>query len=340
MKILFAFLIFCLVLFFYLHIQFHLKQSDDLEMYELDNASKERLEEIADLRQPVLFDFENHSIQEITNQTYLLSNYSSFDMKVRTNPFSILEKEKENEEYYIPLPLKATVQLLKQDEKSVYFTENNMEFLQETGISKKIQHNDGFLRPYMMSNYYYDILIGSKDTCTPLRYEINYRTYFLMTEGTAQIKLIPPKNSKYLHPQYNYENFEWSSPLNVWNIQPNYKTDFDKIKSLEFTLIAGKTLFLPAYWWYTIRFSKNASITTFKYRTYMNNLAISPYLFLHFLQMQNIKRETSKKIPLQELNQLQTKEQTNEQIKEQTNEQIKEQTNEQINEKIKKGKEL
>jgi hypothetical protein len=331
MKILFAFLIFCLVLFFYLHIQFHLKQSDDLEMYELDNASKERLEEIADLRQPVLFEFENRDIQEITNQTYLLSNYPSFDMKVRTNPFSPLKKEennkgqkKENEEYNLPLPLHATIQLLNQDEKSVYFTENNMEFLQETGISKKIQHNDGFLRPYMMSNYYYDILIGSKDTCTPLRYEINYRTYFLMTEGTAQIKLIPPKNSKYLQPEYNYENFEWSSPLNVWNIQPNYKTDFDKIKSLEFTLTAGKTLFLPAYWWYTIRFSKTASITTFKYRTYMNNLAISPYLFLHFLQMQNIKRETSKKIPLQELNQLQTNEQTKEQI----------------NEQIKKGKEL
>jgi hypothetical protein len=35
----------------------------------------------------------------------------------------------------------------------------------------------------------------------------------------------------------------------------------------------------------------------------MNNLAISPYLFMYALQLQNIKRETSKKIPVDKLNQ-------------------------------------
>ena len=46
MKIIFGFIIFCLVLFIYLHIQFHLKTSNDLEMYEVEQASKEKLEEI------------------------------------------------------------------------------------------------------------------------------------------------------------------------------------------------------------------------------------------------------------------------------------------------------
>jgi hypothetical protein len=189
------------------------------------------------------------------------------------------------DDLYLPLPLHATIQLLDQDKDSNYFTENNMDFLQETGTIKNIQYNDGFLRPYMMSNYYYDILMGSQDTFTPLKYEINYRNYFLMTEGSAQIKLIPPKSIKYLHPNYNYENFEWSSPFNVWNIQPPFKADFDKIKSLEFTLTEGKTLFIPAYWWYSIRFNKKSSITCFKYRTYMNNLAIAPYFFMYALNM-------------------------------------------------------
>ena len=61
MKVFFTFFIFCLVLFLYLHIQFHLKTSEDLEMYEIDFPSKDRLEEICDIRQPVLFDFENQS---------------------------------------------------------------------------------------------------------------------------------------------------------------------------------------------------------------------------------------------------------------------------------------
>ena len=52
MNFIFILLIFCLVLFFYLHIYFQLKTSDDLEIYEIENPSKERLEEICDLRQP------------------------------------------------------------------------------------------------------------------------------------------------------------------------------------------------------------------------------------------------------------------------------------------------
>jgi hypothetical protein len=50
-------------------------------------------------------------------------------------------------------------------------------------------------------------------------------------------------------------------------------------------------------------FNKDSVITCFKYRTYMNNLAISPYFFMYGLQLQNIKRETSKKIPVNQLNQ-------------------------------------
>jgi hypothetical protein len=33
----------------------------------------------------------------------------------------------------------------------------------------------------------------------------------------------------------------------------------------------------------------------------MNNLAISPYIGMHILQLQNIKRDSTKKIPINEL---------------------------------------
>ena len=55
-EIIIGLFVFCVILFFYLHIQFHLKTSDDLEIYEVDQASKEKIEEICDLRQPVLID--------------------------------------------------------------------------------------------------------------------------------------------------------------------------------------------------------------------------------------------------------------------------------------------
>ena len=43
-EIIVSIFMFCLILFFYLHIQFHLKTSNELEIYEIDQASKDRKE--------------------------------------------------------------------------------------------------------------------------------------------------------------------------------------------------------------------------------------------------------------------------------------------------------
>jgi hypothetical protein len=205
-------------------------------------------------------------------------------------------------ELFIPLPMHASIKLFNEDKKSTYFSENNIDFLEETGVIKNLRYNDEFLRPYMVANCNYDIKTGSEGTRTPFRYEINYRNFFLLTEGSAQIKLAPPHSSKYLYPIYDYENLEFKSPVCPWDTQPKYIANFDKIKCLEFTLIPGKTLFIPAYWWYSIQFNKNTSLSCFYYRTYMNNLAVTPYIGMHALQIQNIKRNVVKKASVDELN--------------------------------------
>ena len=292
-----GFFIFCLVLFIYLHIQFHLKTSEDLEMYEVDQPSKDRLEEICDIRQPVLFDFDCEKIMESSNKTYIANNYHAFEVKIRN-----IKENDPNAELYIPLPIHAAIKLFEEDKNATYFSENNKDFLEETGVIKNLKYNDEFLRPYMVSNCNYDVMMGSNGTCTPFRYEINYRNFLLLTEGTAQIKLAPPNSTKYLYPIYDYENFEFKSPVNPWSPQPKYTADFDKIKCLEFTLVPGKTLFIPAYWWYSIKFNNNTSISCFNYRTYMNNCAILPYIGMHALQIQNVKRNVVKKASIKELN--------------------------------------
>ena len=298
MKIIIGFFIFCLVLFVYLHIQFHMKTSQDLEMYEIEQASKEKLEEICDIRQPVLFDFDNQKILETSNKDYINNNYYAFEIKIRNT-----KDTDPDTELFMPLPLHAAIKLFNEDKTSSYYSENNGDFLEETGVIKSMKYNDEFLRPYMVSNCNYDIMMGSNGTCTPFRYEVNYRNYFVLTQGSAQIKLAPPHSVKYLYPNYDYENFEFNSPVNPWAPQAKYIADFDKIKCLEFTLNPGKTLFLPANWWYSIKFNtSNTSISCFRYRTYMNNIAILPYITLHALQIQNVKRNTVKKVSINELN--------------------------------------
>ena len=298
MKILFAFFIFCIVLFIYLHVQFHLKTSNDLEVYEIDDPSKDKLEEICDIRQPVIFDFnlESEKIIETTNKDFLLNHYHAFEMNVRN-----INDADYNSEIYMPLALHSVAKLLNEDKTSSYFSENNSEFLQETGVVKNLQYNDQFLRPPMLSNYNYDIMMASENTATPFRYEINYRNFFLVTQGSVHIKLAPPSSSKYLYPVYDYTNFEFRTPVNPWKVQAKYMADFDKMKCLDVFIEKGKVIHIPAYWWYSIKFNKDTSVSCFHYRTYMNNLAISPYIIMHGLQNQNTKIETIKKMDINKL---------------------------------------
>lgn len=278
-----------------------MKTSDDLEIYEIDQASKDKMEEICDLRQPVLFDCDEdiNKIIETTNKSVLLDNYPVFELKIRDtiNSATALGATLE-EELYVPLPIHIACQLFKEDSNAVYFSENNMDFLTETGVIKNMTYNDEFLRPRLVSNCNYDVMFGSVGVETPFRYELNYRNYFVVTQGSLSIKMAPPKSSKYLYPVNDYENFEFRSPINPWSPQPKFKADFDKIKCLEIVLSPGKFLFIPAYWWYSFKFSENTSVSCFRYRTYMNNIAISPNIAMYALQNQNVERKIAKKIDL------------------------------------------
>ena len=335
MKIIFGIFIFFLVLFIYLHIQFHIKTSDELEIYEMEEYSKNKLEEICDVRQPVVFEFEESTkITEYTNKNYLINSYPSFEIKIRNSNESDI-----NSELFIPLPLHSALKLFHEDKSGIYYSENNYDFLNETGIIKNIKYMDGLLRPYMVSNCNYDIMFGSENCTTPFRYEINYRNYFLVTSGSIIIKLSPPKSSKYLSPITDYENFEFKSLINPWNVQEKFRNDFEKIKTLEFKLEKGKIIFIPAFWWHSIKFEKDASITCFRYRTYMNNIAISPYIGMHILQLQNVKREVVKKVDIKDFNnnekyQDDSKKEFKEEFKEESKEEFKEEFKEESKEEF------
>jgi hypothetical protein len=287
-----AILIFCIVLFLYLHIYFQLKTSNDLEVYEIEQPSKDKLEEICDLRQPVIFDYQNDSLLESCKINTVAEHYSAFDVKLRN-----VKELDENTDLHIPITLKVALSLFNNDKDSKYIIEKNNDFLEETGLIKNFKYNDAFLRPPMVSNCFYDMVSASQNTETPLQYNVNYRNFYLVTHGKIKIKLIPPKSARYLYPTDDYENFEFRSPLNPWEIQRQYKADFDKIKTLEIELTPGKIIYIPAYWWYSVKFMEPlTSVCVFKYRTYMNTVAILPKLCMKTLQRQNTKREIVKKV--------------------------------------------
>lgn len=296
MKEIIAVVVFCSILFIYLHVHFHLKKVDDLEIYEICQPSKDKLEEVCDFRQPVVTDFNNQSIIDKCNLNYVKANYTGYDIKIR----NVKERDDETE-LYIPLGIVESIDLFKKDKESKYMSENNYDFLDESGLIKIYRNNDMFLRPSMVSSCNYDILFASLNVETPLRYEVNYRNYFVVTHGKAIVRLLVPKSKKYLYATNDYDNFEFISPVNPWNVQDEYRADFNKLRTIDVTLITGQMIHIPAYWWYSIKFVKsNTTICVFKYKTYMNTLAISNHLFMRLLQGQNTKRVIAKKMNIVE----------------------------------------
>lgn len=297
MHIIYIILIFSLVLFLYIHIYFQLKTSDDLEIYEIENPSKDKLEEICDLRQPILFNFENERLLETCQRGSILDTYGAFDIKIRNVKEPAADQDAN---IYVPLAFNSALKIVREDKAGKYLIENNGDFLEETGILKSYKYNDAFLRPYMVAQCNYDFLLAGEKTQTPFRYELNYRNYLLVTEGSIMVKLAPPKSSKYLYQNKDYELLEFSSPINPWNVQTQYKADFDKIKCLDVVMKKGQILFLPAYWWYSIEFGSETSVCSFKYKTYMNVVAIFPQLAIKLLQSQNVKRNNIKQMVAEE----------------------------------------
>ena len=304
MQSVFAVLIFCVVLFLYLHIYFHLKTSNDLEVYEIDQPSKDKLEEVCDLRQPVLFDYSNDRLMESCTLQAMRSTYGAFDVRLRN--VKDAADEADATDLYVPLTLHAVADAFRSDKESRYITENNCDFLEETGLVKTFKYNDAFLRPSMVSKCAYDVMCASPGTQTPLRYELNYRNYYLVTHGSVKLRLIAPHASKYLYPVSDYDNFEFRSPVNPWAVQPEYRADFDKIKTMDVDLRAGQIIYIPAYWWCSMQFpppsdsspSPSPSPSTlccFKYRTYMNTLSILDKICMWMLQQQNVKRDAIEK---------------------------------------------
>lgn len=288
-----SFFVFCFILFLYIHIQFHLKKSNELEIYEIDVFNKDKMEEICDLKQPVIFEM-NYNDNKIIdcNTDHFIKNYSMFNIHIR----NIMDTNDQGE-MYLPLLLNASNKLFVEDTDEKFITENNIDFLQETGSVKIIQSNDQLFRPPLVSNCFYDFLSGSKNSSTPFRYDINYRNYFIVTQDNVTVKLASPKNSKYLQIVNDYENFEFRSPMNPWKIQEKYAADFNKIKCLEINLVKGKIIYIPPYWFYSFLFNTpESSIISLKYRTYMNNVTIIPQLFISFLQNQNITKNYMKRV--------------------------------------------
>lgn len=274
-------LIFIIILLIYLHVYYHLKVSNDLEVFEHDISNVTKLDEILSFRQPVVINFFHKSLNNLFNLKRFYNDYGKYNINVRKNNIdnNILDK-------YTPVNIDLIKDLFENDK--TYYSEHNSKFLKTSNLIVDLQNKDSYLKPPLVSSSEYDILFGGMKTSTKFKYEINYRNFIYVSDGSINICLSPPVNSKYMDEYNDYYNFEFISSIN-----PFLKENNDHLKNISkinLTLNQGQMLFIPAYWWYSIEFN-NSVVLFFKYKTYMNEFTIFPHYALSFMQRQNVKNK-------------------------------------------------
>ena len=263
-------LIFIIILFLYMHIIDQYKKSEDLEIYEMDYVSNNDLQSICNIKQPVLFELTN----EITLEN--IEEKSQYDVKVRDT--------KDNSDYIL-LKFDSFKTLIDTDSESHFITENNHEFIEESGLYNSFSSLNDSLKPVFSVNTQYDILMGSKNSHTPLRYHTNDRLFYLVVSGKIRVKMTPWKSSKYLNPIMDYDNYEFRSDVNPFD-----SDETGKIKFLEFDVLANYALYIPPYWWYTIQYIESDTLVLgAKYISMMNLIANSHHLFKYYIQQYSTK---------------------------------------------------
>jgi hypothetical protein len=243
--------IFIVVLFLYVHWVNQYKTSEDLEIYEMDFKSNKQLNDICELRQPVVF-------------AYQLSS---------TNPISETVKIKDTGDIgtdeYVYLERNSAITLIETDSKSRFYSYGN-------DVDPMDNLDD--LKPFLSVRTKCDILFGAEGSRTPCLYHTNSRRFLSISHGKIQVKMTPYKSRQFLKP-FNDSGTN-RSRMDVWKCQEKYIGDYEQIKFLEFDVDEGNILYVPPYWFYSIRFSSSATrVDEIRFSTPMNMIAFLPAQF-------------------------------------------------------------
>src|SRR6056300_405974 len=115
--------IFIIVLIAYMHLMNEYKTSEDLEIYEMDFKNNHQLQEICNLKQPVLFNM-NKELSTFFKEPDILGD----------NKTSVIIKDKADIDNanFIKLPYESAKTLVKTDTNSRYYSEKNSKITSNT----------------------------------------------------------------------------------------------------------------------------------------------------------------------------------------------------------------
>jgi hypothetical protein len=176
------------------------------------------------------------------------------------------------------------LKLADADTRARYFSDGNRAFMEESGLDTTVRALDALVKPPYAVQTHYDLMFGAKGAATPMTYGLDHRRFVVVCAGRVIVKMAPPKSGTYLHEARDYETLEFRARVDPWSPQPRYADDVSRVRFLDFAVDAGSALFVPAYWWYSIKYEADTYAVACVYNTVFNRLAHAPQLMRHMLQ--------------------------------------------------------
>lgn len=276
MNIIVNLIIFILVLIFYLHTYNHIIINNDREVLRELNVNRENITNLCSTKQPYVFTLNNELLPSIP---YIFDKTLNPKNKLYFKDLTIPENT------YVPVTLDEGFSLFKKDKKSKYLSQKNEFILLDPAVEMGYEILDLSLKPLENIKCDRDLILGSNYVKTPLKYELSCRNFFYVMGSEVFVKLYPPSDFDKLDIISDYDELEFTSPINVWDSSINLQ----ECPPVEISLKPGEGLFIPSYWLYSFCLTKKSQICKVQYKTFFNMVSILPYLGRQILQKHNTK---------------------------------------------------
>jgi len=264
--------IFLLVLFIYIHIQFQLTPADERQIYVIDKPVNAHIEDVLELKQPIVF--RTTTMVELTREK-LRNEHPTVDI-------SVYDNTRKHTHAHILSSVSATHSLLESDDQAKYYSEKNTDMfamVPSTSTLHEIAKKHAIFAPPLCSRTRTDVLFGSVGATTIPQYSVMFRNIFSVTSGTMHIRLIHPddfaKRGEQIKPDYTNMSFFTSTDADLWGD--------DNTNIISATIHTGESVSIPPYWVYSFKYEENAFVVASSFNSYMTEIATMKHTVLYWV---------------------------------------------------------
>ena len=240
--------IFIIVMFLYIHINYHLRVSNEREVHKLHGPLRGYLDDLCAARQPVVFNSPHPS---------KFGHKLSADNIAQESPSIVAIRDGKS------LPYKearqagvCTIERRALDRANIL-----------VGTAAWLTP----LEPVGTVTTKHELAHGARGASTNLTQEFSFRHYIMPCDSMVTVKLLAPSFSRYTNtitvahtafPSQQATGWEWEEGNG----------------EIEVMLEPGQALYIPSHWWFAVRFDSPGILMHFRFVTSMNYIANMRFL--------------------------------------------------------------